>query len=82
MKANAAIYQRMERHERKRAALRRSDEVRVESIKLVCPLCHEFLNRATATECGHMFCQVCLLEFTVYKDACPVCDKPVKRDLV
>ncbi|KAJ3537264.1 hypothetical protein NM208_g6387 [Fusarium decemcellulare] len=33
----------------------------------------EYLHRARALRCGHMFCHGCVLDFTQYRSTCPTC---------
>lgn len=43
-----------------------------------CPLCLEQCSSQTATVCGHIFCWVCISEWTSDKIECPVCRTTVQ----
>lgn len=32
-----------------------------------CPICHETIVSATVTECGHSYCEYCLLNHLLYR---------------
>lgn len=50
-----------------------------ESMSMMCPICHFFMNKSVCTSCGHMFCQYCLDEYLIFKDSCPVCEKSIRK---
>lgn len=43
-----------------------------------CPLCLELCSSQTSTVCGHIFCWVCISEWTSEKAECPVCRTTVQ----
>lgn len=47
-----------------------------------CGLCHDPVEDAVVTSCGHIFCRTCLIEFssTVDQPSCPTCAKPLTAD--
>lgn len=51
--------------------------IRHESTDLICPICLKFVCHATLTECGHSFCDVCLLEYLLVASACIVCNSNI-----
>ena len=45
-----------------------------------CPVCYETMNtNAYILECGHTFCETCILATREYQNACPECRAPVLR---
>lgn len=45
---------------------------------LNCPICFELLVAATATVCGHTFCDRCLMESLILSSFCPICRTPLR----
>lgn len=43
-----------------------------------CPLCLELCSNQTTTVCGHVYCWVCISEWTSEKSECPVCRNEVQ----
>ena len=43
-----------------------------------CPLCLELCSNQTTTLCGHVYCWVCISEWTSEKSECPVCRNQVQ----
>lgn len=53
----------------------------------VCPICQEHLKEAVSTDCGHLFCQVCLAQHVEKSHAsgvlcCPLCRKPCSEGVL
>nr|XP_054348642.1 E3 ubiquitin ligase TRIM40 isoform X2 [Pongo pygmaeus] len=53
----------------------------------VCPICQESLKEAVSTNCGHLFCQVCLTQHVEKASAsgvfcCPLCRKPCSEEVL
>lgn len=49
-------------------------------MQLICPICHMYMYKVNKLDCDHMFCEVCLNEYTLYLDSCPVCDKKIGKN--
>ncbi|KAI5660601.1 hypothetical protein M9H77_19924 [Catharanthus roseus] len=47
-----------------------------------CGLCHEPVEDAVVTSCGHVFCKSCLIDFSASMGqvSCPSCSKPLTVD--
>lgn len=45
---------------------------------LNCPICLKSLNLPTSTNCGHVFCEPCLLKSFDVNRKCPVCKKKLR----
>lgn len=45
-----------------------------------CPICHEQCeaNQITSTKCNHDFCTICLDNWLVNHDSCPMCREVIK----
>ena len=43
----------------------------------MCPFCYSLITNAYITKCGHMFCEKCLFESTLYNSNCGLCRKPI-----
>ncbi|XP_011769053.2 E3 ubiquitin ligase TRIM40 isoform X2 [Macaca nemestrina] len=53
----------------------------------VCPICQESLKEAVSTNCGHLFCRVCLTQHVEKASAsgvfcCPLCRKPCSEEVL
>ncbi|XP_010366478.2 tripartite motif-containing protein 40 isoform X2 [Rhinopithecus roxellana] len=53
----------------------------------VCPICQESLKGAVSTNCGHLFCRVCLTQHVEKASAsgvfcCPLCRKPCSEEVL
>ncbi|XP_053459136.1 E3 ubiquitin ligase TRIM40 [Nycticebus coucang] len=53
----------------------------------ICPICQECLKEAVSTDCGHLFCRVCLTQHVEKASAsgalpCPVCRKPYSEGVL
>ncbi|XP_047653709.1 E3 ubiquitin ligase TRIM40 [Phacochoerus africanus] len=53
----------------------------------VCPICQEGLKEAVSTDCGHLFCRVCLAQHLGKASAsgvlsCPLCRKPCSEGVL
>lgn len=53
----------------------------------VCPICQERLREVVSTDCGHLFCRVCLAQHVDKASAsgvfcCPLCRKPCSEGLL
>ncbi|XP_023050172.2 tripartite motif-containing protein 40 isoform X2 [Piliocolobus tephrosceles] len=53
----------------------------------VCPICQESLKEAMRTNCGHLFCRVCLTQHVEKASAsgvfcCPLCRKPCSEEVL
>lgn len=48
----------------------------------VCGICHDPVEDPTVTSCGHLFCRMCLIEFSssLGQPSCPSCAKPLTAD--
>ena len=46
---------------------------------LQCPICMEVFIMATSTNCGHTFCQDCILNWKKKNKFCPVCRTKIKH---
>uniref|UniRef100_U5EZB7 RING-type E3 ubiquitin transferase n=1 Tax=Corethrella appendiculata TaxID=1370023 RepID=U5EZB7_9DIPT len=44
-----------------------------------CTLCMEPLTDITVTECGHLFCWFCILNWLDEKEICPICRETIKK---
>lgn len=66
----------------------RANSLRSESIadgdngEQACGLCHDPVEDAVVTSCGHIFCRTCLIDFssTMGQASCPTCLKPLTAD--
>lgn len=47
-----------------------------------CLLCFSCISEPTLTECGHVFCWHCLLEWLSYKQQCPLCKHDIRNNRV
>ncbi|XP_044282095.1 tripartite motif-containing protein 10-like [Varanus komodoensis] len=51
-----------------------------------CPICHEYLTNAVSVDCGHNYCQTCILSHCRMKEhfgeevTCPLCQAPIQRE--
>uniref|UniRef100_A0A8D2IQM0 RING-type E3 ubiquitin transferase n=1 Tax=Varanus komodoensis TaxID=61221 RepID=A0A8D2IQM0_VARKO len=51
-----------------------------------CPICHEYLTNAVSVDCGHNYCQTCILRHCSMKEdfgeevTCPLCQAPIQRE--
>ena len=43
-----------------------------------CPICMEVFIMATSTNCGHTFCQDCILNWKKKNKLCPTCRTKVE----
>lgn len=50
-----------------------------ESMSMMCPICHFFMNKSVCASCSHMFCQYCLDEYLIFKESCPVWEKSIRK---
>ncbi|KAB1261331.1 Tripartite motif-containing protein 40 [Camelus dromedarius] len=53
----------------------------------ICPICQECLKEAVSTDCGHLFCRVCLARHLEETSAsgvrsCPLCRKPCSEGVL
>ncbi|XP_030659132.1 tripartite motif-containing protein 40 isoform X2 [Nomascus leucogenys] len=53
----------------------------------VCPICQESLKETVSTNCGHLFCRVCLTQHVEKASAsgvfcCPLCRKPCSEEVL
>uniref|UniRef100_A0ABB5URF5 E3 ubiquitin ligase TRIM40 n=1 Tax=Sus scrofa TaxID=9823 RepID=A0ABB5URF5_PIG len=53
----------------------------------LCPICQEGLKEAVSTDCGHLFCRVCLAQHLGKASAsgvlsCPLCRKPCSEGVL
>ncbi|KAG8510730.1 Tripartite motif-containing protein 40, partial [Galemys pyrenaicus] len=53
----------------------------------ICPICQECLKKAVSTDCGHLFCRVCLAQHMEKASCsgalcCPVCRKPCSEGVL
>ncbi|XP_032958494.1 E3 ubiquitin ligase TRIM40 isoform X3 [Rhinolophus ferrumequinum] len=53
----------------------------------VCPICQEHRKEAVSTDCGHLFCRVCLAQYVEKASAsggfcCPLCRKPCSEEVL
>ncbi|XP_062954333.1 E3 ubiquitin ligase TRIM40 [Cynocephalus volans] len=53
----------------------------------VCPICQERLKEAVSTDCGHLFCRLCLTQHAEKASAsgvlcCPLCRKPCSEGVL
>lgn len=53
----------------------------------ICPICQEHLKEAVSTDCGHLFCRVCLAQYVEKASAsggfcCPLCRKPCSEEVL
>ncbi|XP_055120772.1 E3 ubiquitin ligase TRIM40 isoform X2 [Symphalangus syndactylus] len=53
----------------------------------VCPICQESLKEAVSTNCGHLFCRVCLTQHVEKASVsgvfcCPLCRKPCSEEVL
>lgn len=53
----------------------------------VCPICQECLREAVSTDCGHLFCRVCLAQHVDKASVsgifcCPLCRKPCSEGVL
>lgn len=53
-----------------------------ESMSMMCPICHFFMNKSVCASCSHMFCQYCLEEYLIFKESCPVCEKSIRKEKI
>ena len=44
------------------------DEKSSELFSLICPLCPTYLYKAISLNCGHMFCELCIEEYFLFKE--------------
>nr|XP_006215462.3 tripartite motif-containing protein 40 isoform X1 [Vicugna pacos] len=58
-----------------------------EGICPICPICQECLKEAVSTDCGHLFCRICLARHLEETSAsgvrsCPLCRKPCSEGVL
>lgn len=47
-----------------------------------CALCMEQAVDLSATQCGHLFCWVCILNWLDERQICPICREAIKKSRV
>lgn len=53
-----------------------------ETIKPKCVLCLEDRHDTSTTDCGHLFCWSCIMDWLNQKEECPVCREPMQKSRV
>ncbi|XP_025424572.1 postreplication repair E3 ubiquitin-protein ligase RAD18-like [Sipha flava] len=53
--------------------LPKNDVIKIVNSDLQCPICNEWLFRATTVNCNHTFCETCIKKWLNINKACPVC---------
>ncbi|XP_015377309.1 PREDICTED: E3 ubiquitin-protein ligase RNF8-B-like [Diuraphis noxia] len=53
--------------------LLKNDIIKVMNSDLQCPICNEWLFKATSANCNHTFCETCIKKWLKINKACPVC---------
>lgn len=46
---------------------------------LTCSICMNLFNKPYSSECGHIFCKSCVLNWAKTSKSCPVCRNPISR---
>lgn len=64
------------------AALRTLSESTTTSSSRRCALCMEMAVDLSATQCGHLFCWVCILNWLDERQICPICRESIKKSRV
>ncbi|CAN0854894.1 V(D)J recombination-activating protein 1 [Linum grandiflorum] len=55
-----------------------NDDDGLEGQRVRCAICRERrVNDPTATECGHVFCRICIARALKWKRTCPTCRMPI-----
>lgn len=65
-------------------------EIKYETIKntltninsLKCVLCLELRKSTSVTQCGHLFCWNCILDWLQQKEECPICRESIKKSTI
>lgn len=51
------------------------------SSDLECPICLESHQNPIVTNCGHIICGRCMMEYMRYRKSCPICRNPLIKNL-
>ncbi|KAI0933437.1 putative NRPS-like protein biosynthetic cluster [Taiwanofungus camphoratus] len=46
---------------------------------IICPLCREFPKASVVTECGHVYCESCIIHALADEHKCPVCSAETRK---
>ncbi|XP_060836072.1 E3 ubiquitin-protein ligase LNX-like [Rhopalosiphum padi] len=58
--------------------LPKNDIIKMMNSDLQCPICNEWLLKATSANCNHTFCDSCIKKWLKIKKTCPVCRTPIQ----
>lgn len=47
-----------------------------------CVLCLDYLKNVSLTQCGHLFCWECIMEWLGQREECPICREPLKQSRI
>ncbi|KMT02025.1 hypothetical protein BVRB_9g208500 isoform A [Beta vulgaris subsp. vulgaris] len=63
-------------------SLRSESGLETDNGEHACGICHDPAEDPTVTSCGHLFCRVCLIDFSssLGQSSCPSCSKPLTAD--
>ncbi|XP_025196325.1 postreplication repair E3 ubiquitin-protein ligase RAD18-like [Melanaphis sacchari] len=53
--------------------LPKNDIIKTMDSDLQCPICNEWLFKATSANCNHTFCETCIKKWLKINKSCPVC---------
>ncbi|XP_016663524.1 E3 ubiquitin-protein ligase rnf8-B [Acyrthosiphon pisum] len=53
--------------------LPKNDIIKMMNSDLQCPICNEWLFKATSANCNHTFCETCIKKWLKINKTCPVC---------
>ncbi|VVC41819.1 Hypothetical protein CINCED_3A023976 [Cinara cedri] len=51
----------------------KNEIIKIMNKELQCPICNEWLYKATSANCNHTFCEVCIRKWIQINKACPIC---------
>ncbi|CAH1721118.1 unnamed protein product [Aphis gossypii] len=58
--------------------LPKNDIIKMMNSDLQCPICNEWLFKATSANCNHTFCETCIKKWLKINKTCPVCRTPIQ----
>ncbi|XP_022181826.1 uncharacterized RING finger protein C2A9.04c-like [Myzus persicae] len=66
-------------HNESQDLLLKNDIIKVMNSDLQCPICNEWLFKATSANCNHTFCETCIKKWLKINKTCPVCRTPIQH---